>query len=374
MYIRKIVAFAGGLVQCATASIVKGKAFDRYVSIWFENTNFEMAAGDVNFKYFAEKGIILSNKIAVTHPSEPNYMAAVGGDYFGLNGDPFTQVPENVSSVVDLLEDKQISWALYQEDMPYTGYQGNAWVNQQTGANAYVRKHNPEILYNSVVNKADRISKIKNTTLFFDDLKAAALPQWLFITPNMTSDGHDSSITVAGQWLYNFLNPLLTDRNFMNNTLVLITFDENETYGIQNRVFSILLGDSIPTNLIGTTDSHYYNHYSEISTVTANWDLHTLGRWDVGANVFSHVAAKTGDTLRNWSASPPLAQRYYNSSYPGIFNTKKWSAQPVPDTCVVHNGRTVLPAIVNQWKGQQNKTYYHDVLEIPDSDYPPVYP
>jgi len=35
-------------------------------------------------------------------------------DYFGLNGDPFIAVPKNVSSVVDLLEDKGISWGLYQ--------------------------------------------------------------------------------------------------------------------------------------------------------------------------------------------------------------------------------------------------------------------
>ena len=32
-----------------------------------------------NFQYFAKKGITLSNNLAVTHPSEPNYMAAVGG-------------------------------------------------------------------------------------------------------------------------------------------------------------------------------------------------------------------------------------------------------------------------------------------------------
>jgi acid phosphatase len=62
-------------------------------------------------------------------------------DYFGLDGDPFTAVPQNVSSVVDLLEDKGISWSLYQEDMPYTGFEGFAWVNQQNGANDYVRKH-----------------------------------------------------------------------------------------------------------------------------------------------------------------------------------------------------------------------------------------
>jgi acid phosphatase len=94
-----------------------------------------------NFAYFAKKGITLSNLFAVTHPSEPNYMAVVGGEYFGLDGDPFTQVPQNVSTVVDLLENKGISWGLYQEDMPYSGFQGFAWVNQKTGANDYVRKH-----------------------------------------------------------------------------------------------------------------------------------------------------------------------------------------------------------------------------------------
>ena len=30
---------------------------------------------------------------------------------------------------------------MYQEDMPYTGYEGFDWVNQETGANDYVRKH-----------------------------------------------------------------------------------------------------------------------------------------------------------------------------------------------------------------------------------------
>jgi hypothetical protein len=62
-------------------------------------------------------------------------------DYFGLDGDAFNQVPQNVSTVIDLLEDKGISWGMYQEDMPYSGFQGLAWVNQQNGANDYVRKH-----------------------------------------------------------------------------------------------------------------------------------------------------------------------------------------------------------------------------------------
>lgn len=34
-----------------------------------------------------------------------------------------------------------------------------------------------------------------------------------------------------------------------------------ENYAIQNRVFSVLLGDAVPESLEGTTDGNYYNHY-----------------------------------------------------------------------------------------------------------------
>jgi len=51
-------------------------------------------------------------------------------------------LPNNVSSLVDLLEAKGISWAEYQEDLPYTGFQGFSKTNAN-GKNDYVRKHNP---------------------------------------------------------------------------------------------------------------------------------------------------------------------------------------------------------------------------------------
>ena len=103
-----------------------------------------------------------------------------------MDNDNFNEVPANVSTVIDLLEDKGISWSEYQEDMPYSGFEGYAWVNQKTGANDYVRKHNPAVIYNSVADNTDRLAKIKNFTLFYDDLNANKLPQWMFITPNMS--------------------------------------------------------------------------------------------------------------------------------------------------------------------------------------------
>lgn len=65
-------------------SKIPGKAFDRFVTIWLENTDFAAAQGDPNLAWLAQKGISLNNYFGVTHPSEPNYLAAICGDHFGL--------------------------------------------------------------------------------------------------------------------------------------------------------------------------------------------------------------------------------------------------------------------------------------------------
>lgn len=159
----------------------------------------------------------------------------------------------------------------------------------------------------------------------------------------------------------------------MKNTLVLITFDEDHTYTAQNRVLAILLGDAVPSDLMGTTDSNFYDHYSEIATVEANWGLHTLGRWDVGANVFSLVGSQTGDKIREWK-KPALDTVFLNSSYPGYFNSKNTNVPlPVPNSKLHKNGRTVLPAIAVTWSDQKS-SYYADQVEIPDGQHPPSYP
>jgi len=354
-------------------SHVPGKAFDRFVTVWFENTDFAAAMNDPNFAWLASKGITLNNYFGVTHPSEPNYVASICGDNLGMDNDNFNMVAQNVSTVVDLLEERGISWSTYQEDMPYTGFEGFSWVDAQ-GKNDYVRKHDPPVLFNANSNE-ERLSKIKNFTMFNEDLKNNKLPQWMFITPNMTDDGHDSSVTVAGQFLRRFMEPLLNNTNFMQRTAVLITFDENHTYTIGNRVFSILVGDAIPHNLIGTNDTMFYDHYSEISTVEANWGLNTLGRWDVGANVFQFVADKTGDKNTQWQAATGAnPTRFFNQSFAGPFNSVKSNVSyPAPNSLLIKNGRIVDPQVSLKWglAEFQERSYYQNTVEIPDGLNPP---
>jgi acid phosphatase len=271
-----------------------------------------------------------------------------------MENDDFHSIPANVSTVVDLLDTKGISWGEYQENLPYAGYQGFNYSNQVTNANNYVRKHNPLILFQSVTNNATRLAQIKNFDQFNTDLAGQKLPQWSFMTPNMLNDGHDTNITFASTWERNFMAPLLNNTYFTNNTLILLTFDETETYTVGNRIFAVLLGGAIPENLKGTVDNTFYTHYSAISSVSANWGLPSLGRWDCGANIFQVVANKTGFTNANINTT----NLYLNQSYPGPLSDTQYVARwPVPNTaakCVA--GQGVLASVKSVW-GNSNGTY-----------------
>lgn len=45
----------------------------------------------------------------------------------------------------------------------------------------------PLMSYDSVTSNLDRLAKIKNFTMFETDLNNNQLPQWMFITPNMST-------------------------------------------------------------------------------------------------------------------------------------------------------------------------------------------
>lgn len=326
------------------APYVPGAAFDRIVHVWLENTDYDKAIGQPDLAALAKKGLILTNYWAVTHPSLPNYLASAGGSYFGADSDRFISMPPYVASIADILDSKGISWGEYQEHMPYSGYEGFQWLNQQSKANDYVRKHNPLILFESVTNDPDRLANIKNFTLFDQDLQNKTLPQWSFVTPNMTNDGHDSNIDVAGKWAARWLTPLLNNTYFTNRTIVVLTFDETAIYTIGNNVLAIVLGD-IPDNLRGTTDDTFYTHYSLISTVEANWRLPNLGRGDCGANVFDFVAQQVGYT----NTDHYINGSFWNESIIGYLSDSNIPIESPNLTCIGAGGQGVLDSIVKKW-------------------------
>ncbi|KAJ5548408.1 hypothetical protein N7513_005642 [Penicillium frequentans] len=315
----EIAASQASVLPYSPVSNVKGLAFNRFAQIWIENTDYQTAADDKNFAKLAKEGILLTNYFALTHPSEANYAASAAGDAFGMDNDDFHQLPSNISTIADLFDTKKIAWGEYQEDLPYAGYQGYRYP--ESGSNAYVRKHNPLILFDSVTNDAVRPRQIKNFTTFEEDLKHERIPQYMFITPNMTNDAHDTNITVAGEFLESFVPPLLKNEYFSKDALILVTFDESGNYSVPNRVYSFLVGGAVPEHLKGTTDDTFYTHYSIIASLSANWGLPSLGRWDCGANLLKLVAEKTGYT--NWNVD--YDNLYINETNPGPLSDGDYS-------------------------------------------------
>jgi hypothetical protein len=87
-------------------------------------TNFNSSAATQSvFQALQKQGILLSSYHSLGHPSEPNYLASVYGDRFGLGDDDYSYVPQNMTNVFDLLDTKFISWGCYQENLPFDGDQ-----------------------------------------------------------------------------------------------------------------------------------------------------------------------------------------------------------------------------------------------------------
>ncbi|KAL2813004.1 phosphoesterase family-domain-containing protein [Aspergillus granulosus] len=328
-------------------SDVKGKAFDRFYQIWLENVRllmlaviqeYDNAASDPNQQWLASKGITLTNYYGTGHPSQPNYVAAASGDNYGMDNDDFHDIPANFSTVADLLNTKGISWEEYQEHMPYAGYQGFNYFNQVTYANDYMRKHNPLVSFDSISSNDTALSLIKNFTSFYDDLENKVLPQWAFITPNMTNDAHDTNVTYGSTWLRGFVSNLMNHTYFWDNTLLLLlTFDETTTYNVPT-------ADKYDER---TASSASFSAAPTIASVSANSDLPSLGRWDCGANIFQLVADKV--EYMNWDIDNE--NLYINVSLPGPLSE---------GDCSDHPGNGVLKAVVDAY-GAQTPTYNYSV-------------
>ena len=140
----------------------------------------------------------------------------------------------------------------------------------------------------------------------------------------------------------------------------MITFDENEIYPLENRVYSLLLGEAIPQSLRGTNDSTFYTHYSQLSSVQvtcslpvsrlmqANWGLYNLGRQDTNksvSNVFSSLAKKVNYTNLEITEFP-----LNNVSEGGAFNNHSslWSPIPSPNVSAEGAGGGILPILASK--------------------------
>lgn len=240
----------------------------RVFMVILENTSAQDAFAQPYLKSLAASGAYLSNFHAVTRPSQPNYIALTAGSSFGLDTNGPLNLPQ--SHLGDLIEKKGLDWKVYAE-----GFPGDCFMGEMHGS--YARKHVPFLNFRNVQEDPARCAKIVPATRLTQDVADSRLADFSLFIPNNDSNGHDSGVEYADQWVRATFEPLLKDPKFMDGTLFVLTFDEAAKSSKTNHVYTLLYGDSVQA---GTSTGTCYGHYDLLRTIEDTLGVGTLGRND----------------------------------------------------------------------------------------------
>jgi hypothetical protein len=262
--------------------------FDRVVIIVLENVDYERAMQDPNLTALASQGASFTNFHALFHPSYPNYLAMVAGTDYGIHrrgsylGDKQVNFPGDAEhkTIADRMTTAGLDFKQYAEELPQGPCPWNvAGLHIADKRGNYVRRHVPFLSFREVQEKwcdhVIRVDSSKSDNYFVQDAKKG-LVAYSFYTPNMNHDGHDTTATVAGAWVKNFLDHTFPP-NLRKATLVIVTFDESG--GNQdNRIFTVFLGDMVKdaSQQDPRALARRYTHYSVLRTIEDNFGLEPL--------------------------------------------------------------------------------------------------
>jgi len=270
----------------ATATATSAAAFKRILIVVLENTDYDDAIKQPFLGSLIDRGALLTNYYAQTHPSQPNYIALVAGSTFKtddrFNGD--AKVTLDARHVGDLLNAKSLSWKLYAEGYP--GGPGKCFLRDDSGN--YARKHVPFLSFKDVQTDRSQCEKIVAAPQFDKDVSTGGLPAFALYVPDLQNDGHDTGVRFADDRLKAKFANLLTNPDFMKDTLFVVTFDEGAGRGAHKRshIATILLGDAVQP---GAKSATPYTHYSLLRLVEDTFALGTLGREDAKATVIDGI-------------------------------------------------------------------------------------
>ncbi|TMM35852.1 MAG: acid phosphatase [Actinobacteria bacterium] len=247
MHLARIVAVGVSAALALPAAPAHAAAalpgYDHIVVVVEENHAFGKVIGNARAPYLsslAAAGATMSRSFAVTHPSEPNYLALFSGSTQGVADDscPHTFSTENLGH--QLLA-AGASFAGYSESMPSVGYPGCT-------AGRYARKHNPWVNFPSVPSSSN---------LRFADFPPdpARLPSVAFVVPDLCHDMHDCNVPTGDAWLRDHLGGY-ADWARTHNSLLVVTFDEDD-HSAGNQIPTLFYGAHVATGSYPEPVTHY---------------------------------------------------------------------------------------------------------------------
>ena len=327
------LAFAACLAALAGAGPrAEAQTVPRYAHIYViieENHTFDEIIGKKlapNFNKLADQYGLATNFFAERHPSQPNYIAILGGDTFGIQDDDAYYCKRSPRwspecdgstaldyadhtiagrSLVDQLNENGLSWKGYFEDIPSPGAKHVFWPNStEPNPHApnwlYASKHNGFMSFKSVQDDPKRAERIVGFDALYKDAAAGILPNYAHIVPNQCNDMHglrgdkvpddcDSDndpgrIKRADGELGKIVAAVMSGPQWKaaDNSAIVITFDENDNQRLDSHgagCCGSVAGDPnnpgggwIPTIVItnhgprGLKDRTPYNHYSLLRT------------------------------------------------------------------------------------------------------------
>jgi len=247
----------------------------RVFVVVLENENAEQAFLQPTLASFAARGARLDNYFAITHDSQPNYIALTAGSTFAVTNDPVTL---DVPHLGDLIEARGLSWKTYAE-----GYPGGCFLGAATGL--YVRRHVPFLSFADVQSDPARCARVVPAEQLDADVRNHELPSFALYIPDLDNDGHNTSVAFADAWLRSRFEPLLADPNFSDGLLFIVTFDEGKVPS-SNRVYCAFLGAGVRP---GSVSFARYDHYSLLRTIEQIFRTGSLHRLDEAAPVISDI-------------------------------------------------------------------------------------
>ncbi len=246
-------------------------SFGHVYLIVMENKEYDSIVGSPKAPYInslLSKYSTASNYYAVTHPSQPNYIALFSGSTHGVTDDDVHNVSGR--NLADQLETKGRSWKVFAENYPGGCYTDKTATGGEDGSGTYARKHNPAISFTDVNQNYSRCASHITDLKHFDPAAAS----FEMIVPNLCNDMHDCPVSSGDSFLEGFLPRILESQAWKQGGVIFLTFDEGDSdvHG-GGHVLTIAIS---PYSRPGYHSPSFYDHYSLLRTIEDAWGLGCL--------------------------------------------------------------------------------------------------